>query len=92
MKRPVLLTLFLFAAAPDLPLLAHEGHDHGPAVGEEVATGPITLPEEAIRNLEIKTVDVVPTPLQRTVTMVGRIEGLPERHAKIAPRAEGRVS
>jgi hypothetical protein len=28
-------------------------------------------------------------PLQRTIGMIGRIEGLPERLAKIAPRAEG---
>jgi multidrug efflux pump subunit AcrA (membrane-fusion protein) len=31
-------------------------------------------------------------PLQRSIEMVARIQGLPERQAKIAPRSEGRVA
>ncbi|HJT80305.1 MAG TPA: efflux RND transporter periplasmic adaptor subunit [Chthoniobacterales bacterium] len=71
---------------------AHEGHDHGPAIGEQVASGPVTLSDEAIKNLEIRTVEAKIVPLQRSLTMIGRIQGLPERQAKIAPRAEGRVA
>jgi membrane fusion protein, heavy metal efflux system len=73
--------------------LAHEGHDHGGAPGaENVVTGPVTLSEEAIKNLGVQTVEANLAPLQRSTEMVARIQGLPERLAKITPRAEGRVA
>ena len=77
-----------------LPLaaLAHEGHVHGPGETETVATGPVVLSDEAIKNLDVQTVEATLAPMQRTIGMIGRIEGLPERLAKIAPRAEGRVA
>jgi multidrug efflux pump subunit AcrA (membrane-fusion protein) len=71
---------------------AHEGHDHGPAGTDSPAFGPITLSEATIRNLGVKTVEANPVPLQRSLQMAARIEGLPERQAKISPRAEGRVA
>ena len=85
--------LFLVIAAL-LPLAAdaHEGHSHGPAETDAVATGPVTLTDEAIKNLGVQNVEAGIVPLQRTIGMIGRIEGLPERLAKIAPRAEGRVA
>lgn len=81
----------MFAAIP-LSALAHEGHVHGPGETEAVATGPVALTDEAIKNLGVQSVEANVAPLQRTITMIGRIEGLPERLAKIAPRAEGRVA
>ena len=77
-----------------LPLVAqaHEGHVHGPGETEAVQTGPIVLTDEAVKNLGVETVEAKVAPLQRTIGMIGRIEGLPERLAKIAPRAEGRVA
>jgi len=72
---------------------AHEGHVHGPEAGEDSATfGPITLSEDAIRNLGVQTVEANPAPLQRSLQMAARIEGLPEKQAKISARAEGRVA
>jgi membrane fusion protein, heavy metal efflux system len=72
---------------------AHEGHVHGPEAGaDSPAFGPITLSEATIRNLGLKTVEANPAPLQRSLQMAARIEGLPERQAKISPRAEGRVA
>jgi multidrug efflux pump subunit AcrA (membrane-fusion protein) len=77
-----------------LPLAAgaHEGHVHGPGETETVQTGPVVLADEAIKNLGVQTVEAGVAPLRRTIGMIGRIEGLPERLAKIAPRAEGRVA
>lgn len=70
----------------------HAGHDHGPAVGENAgAGGPITLAEETIKNLEIRTVEAKLVPLQRSVTMAARIAVLPEKHALISARFDGRV-
>ncbi|CAN5466676.1 hypothetical protein BH20VER3_BH20VER3_16860 [soil metagenome] len=87
-------TLFAALAAIFLPLaaLAHEGHVHGPEETEAITTGPVELTEAAMKNLGIETIEAQITTLQRTITMIGRIEGLPERLAKIAPRAEGRVA
>jgi membrane fusion protein, heavy metal efflux system len=72
---------------------AHEGHVHGPEAGQDSpAFGPITLSKETIQNLGVQTVEANPAPLQRSLQMAARIEGLPERQAKISPRAEGRVA
>ena len=82
-------TLTVFLA---FPALAHEGHDHGPVPGESAAlTGPITLPEEAIKNLGVESVVINLAPLQRTLDMVARIEALPEKQAQISAKFEGRV-
>ena len=85
------LSILIIALLP-MAAVAHEGHSHGPEQPDTVATGPVTLTDEAIKNLEIKSIEANLAPLQRTMTMIGRIEGLPERQAKISPRAEGRVA
>ena len=82
----------LALAAPQ-PASAHEGHDHGKTPGAEgVVTGPVTLTEAAMKNLGVQSVEAAIVPLQRSMDLIARIEGLPERHAKISPRAEGRVT
>ena len=74
-------------------LWAHEGHVHGPEAGEDSpAFGPITLSEDTISNLGVKTVEANPAPLQRSLQMAARLEGLPEKQAKISARTEGRVA
>ena len=86
---------FVFSIAVAWPVVAqaHEGHVHGPEAGEDSpAFGPITLSEETIRNLGVQIVEANPAPLQRSLQMAARIEGLPERQAKISPRTEGRVA
>lgn len=73
-------------------VLPHAGEDHGPKVGDAGATtGPITLAPESIQNLGIQTVEAKIEPIQRTLRMVAVIEPLPEKHAKISARFEGRV-
>ena len=86
------LTIVLLIVCGTARVLAHEGHSHGPEEGAAVASGPVTLTDEAIKNLGIQTFDANPVPLQRSMRMIGRIEGLPERQARIAPRSEGRVA
>ncbi len=89
-KRLILCLMLGFAVHA---ARAHEGHVHGPEAGaDSPAFGPITLSEETIRNLGLQTVEAKPAPLQRSLQMAARIEGLPERQAKISPRAEGRVA
>ncbi len=65
---------------------AHEGHSHGPETTEAgPTTGPITLTDATIHNLDIQTVEATIAPLQRTMSMIGRIEGLPERLGRRVP-------
>lgn len=89
MKRLLILFLtvgFTFSAYP------HAGEDHGPKVGDAGATtGPITLAVEAVKNLGIQSVEAKIEPLQATLSMVARIEPLPEKDARITARFEGRV-
>jgi cobalt-zinc-cadmium efflux system membrane fusion protein len=88
--RMILCVIFGLAA---YAARAHEGHVHGPEAGEDSpAFGPIVLSEATIRNLGLQTVEAKPAPLQRSLQMAARIEGLPERQAKISPRTEGRVA
>lgn len=82
----------LIALACAISAFAHEDHVHGPEEAEPTQTGPVVLADAAIKNLGIETVEAKVVPLQRTIEMIGRIEGLPERLAKIAPRTEGRVA
>jgi multidrug efflux pump subunit AcrA (membrane-fusion protein) len=91
MKITSLVSLVLITLSGSLAF-GHEGHSHGPEEGASVAAGPVTLTDEAIRNLGIETVEAQPGPLQRTLQMIGRIEGLPERQAKVTPRSEGSVA
>ena len=87
--RPLALALALLTP---VVLHGHAGHEHGPSLGESAAAaGPLTLPDETIKNLEILTVEARLTPLQKSVGMAARIEPLPEKHALISPRFEGRV-
>ncbi len=90
--RQLFIFIILLGLAAPARLTAHEGHDHSADLAAEpTGTGPITLTEETIRNLDVQTEEAQLAPLQATLAMPARIEGLPERHAKISPRAEGRV-
>ncbi len=82
----------LFLALITGVVRAHEGHVHGPESADAPVFGPIELTSEAIRNLDIQMVEANPGPVQRSLQMAARIEGLPERQAKISPRTEGRVA
>ena len=89
-KRLLFAALALISTST---VFAHEGHVHGPESGEDaVVSGPIELTTETIRNLGIETVEANPAPLQRSLRLTAKIEGLPERQAKISPRSDGRVA
>ncbi|HEX8280970.1 MAG TPA: efflux RND transporter periplasmic adaptor subunit [Chthoniobacterales bacterium] len=92
MKKHLLLATAIALTFPLGAALAHEGHSHGPEGDDAVASGPITLSEATIRNLGVETVQVNLAPLQRSLRMAARIQGLPERQAKVSARAEGRVA
>lgn len=89
MKR---LLIFFLTIGFTFAVYSHEGEDHGPKVGDTgAATGPITLAPEAIKNLEVQSVEAKIEPLQKSLSMVARIEPLPEKDARITARFEGRV-
>ena len=89
MKR---LLILLLAAGFGFDAYPHAGEDHGPKVGDAGATtGPITLTPEAIKNLGVQSAEAKIEPLQKTLSMVARIEPLPEKHAQVTARFEGRV-
>ena len=74
--------------------VAHGEDDHGAGALAESASvsGPIELSDAAIINLGIKTVVADVIPVRETIKMVSSIELLPEKHAKITPRFQGKVT
>lgn len=100
MAKPILpllqiLTIsFLLAFGATTTLKAHEGHSHNPAPGTETAGGEeteVTLSNAAIHNLGIKTEPAILSELSERLDMNATISFLPEKHAQISPRFEGKV-
>lgn len=76
-----------------LSLSAHEGHDHGPKVGDAAAaTGPVVLTVLARQNLGLQTVEADIESLQKTTTLLARVQPIPERIARLSSRVEGQVT
>lgn len=73
-------------------LVAHEGHDHGPQIGDAAATGPVVLSASARQNLAIQVVEAEIAPLQKTVALLARVQPIPERTASLSARVEGQVT
>jgi membrane fusion protein, heavy metal efflux system len=90
-RTAALVTLAMLSAAP--PLLAHEGHDHGPGApgGDTVITGPIAITPEAKTNLGLRVEEAELRTLDRTLTVIGHIETMPNRSAAVTSRIAGRV-
>jgi multidrug efflux pump subunit AcrA (membrane-fusion protein) len=75
------------------PAFAHEGHDHGEAPPEQTAqSGPITLSEEAKKNLDIKTSEAVVQAIEKTIKASGVIEAIPGSRETVASKIAGRVA
>lgn len=86
------LLLLIFTLGFVISAYPHAGEDHGPKVGDSgSSTGPIMLSAEAIKNLGVQSVEAKIEPLQKSLSMVARIEPLPEKDARISARFEGRV-
>jgi membrane fusion protein, heavy metal efflux system len=90
MRTSALLAALLCTAAP---LFAHEGHDHGPGApgGETAITGPIAITAEAKTNLGLRLEEAELRTLDRTLTVIGHVEAIPNRSAAVTSRIAGRV-
>lgn len=84
-----LIALFLLFATQ---AFAHEGHDKAPGeAGDSGATGPVLITAEAKKNLALEVAEAQVRTLDKTVTLIGQIEGIPNRSAAITSRISGRV-
>ncbi len=74
--------------------LAHEGHGDTEALtaGDAAAAGePLTLSQESIANLGVKTVTAEMKPLPDTLSMPATVALLPEKQAQMTTRFDGRI-
>jgi multidrug efflux pump subunit AcrA (membrane-fusion protein) len=76
-----------------LPVVAHEGHDHGfPGGGAGVATGPVTLTAAQIATLGITTQEAVFGEIAQTYSMPAIVELAPERRVHVSPLVSGQIT
>ena len=73
-------------------LHAHAGHDDAPG-GENagVAGGPISISDEARKNLGLKTEEAEVRTLDKTLLVLGQIQVIPNRAAVVSSRIAGRI-
>lgn len=90
--RSVAFTSLVALALSSPALTAHEGHDHGPKLGEAAAIGPVTLSPQARQNLGVETVEASISEIRKTTGLLARVQSLPERTARLSARIEGQVS
>jgi len=91
LRYPLLLSLVLLHLTV-ASLWAHEGHDHGVAESEPVASGTVTLSDSALRNLDLETVRARKQDLEVTESLFAIIEPLPEKYVRLSARFSGRVT
>jgi multidrug efflux pump subunit AcrA (membrane-fusion protein) len=73
--------------------LAHEGHDHGEAPSEQTAqSGPVSLSDEAKKNLEIKTAEASVQAIEKIIKASGVIEAIAGSRETAASKIAGRVA
>lgn len=89
LRSPVFATAAFLCS---VPLFAHEGHDHGPKLGEAAAVGPVTLTAQARLNLGIETVEALIGEVRKTSTLLARVQAIPEKTARLSARLEGQVA
>lgn len=90
--RSVAVTSLVAIALSSPALKAHEGHDHGPKLGEAATIGPVTLPPQARQNLGVETIEASISEIRKTTALLARVQSLPERTARLSARIEGQVS
>lgn len=91
---PCITSLILISAFFTLPSPSHAGagHDHGPAPGEGgLATGPVTLSDQSIANLEIKTHPAEIMEMAPSLDLPGSLTVPPNRHASVSAKFEGSI-
>ncbi len=71
---------------------AHAGHDKAPGEdGESAIAGPITITAEAKTNLKLTVEEVELRTLEKTLTVIGQIEPIPDHASAVSSRISGRV-
>ncbi len=89
-KRRALALVFAFALTPSA--FPHAGHNKAPGEeGEGSTKGPIAISEEAKKNLGLIVEEASLQTLQKTFTVIGEIEAIPNRSAAVSSRIPGRV-
>ena len=84
------LLFFTLAFAPSV--FPHAGHDKAPGEDGEGATkGPITISDEAKKNLGLKVEEATLQTLEKTFSVIGQIEVIPNHAAAVSSRIPGRV-
>lgn len=84
--------LFGWVAAA-LPILAHEGHDHGDAPPQTTAQGgPVTVSAEAKKNLEILTAEATIQAIEKTIKAPGTAQAIPGTRENVSSRISGKVA
>ena len=74
-------------------VIAHAGHDKAPGEsGASSVHGQIMIAPEARKNLALTVEEAQVRTIDKTVTLIGQIEGVPSRSAAITSRISGRVS
>ncbi len=92
--------LVITAAFISVTVYGHEGHVHGPELTDQPAAttnaaaspGAIVLAETSIINLQVETVIAQIATLEKVLEIPARLEYLPEKHAVLTARFEGKVS
>jgi len=90
--RIKLLVLTFFAALLPNTTLAHEGHDDAP--GEEShgpASGPIEISADAKANIQVETIEAVVAPINKTISILGKVVPIPSLATIVTSRISGRV-
>ena len=83
-----LVALLAFAPAA----FPHEGHNKAPGEeGEGATKGPITISEEAKKNLGLTVEEAALQTLEKTFTVIGQIEIIPNHAAAVSSRIPGSV-
>ena len=74
-------------------ILSHEGHDHGASAPQEnISSGPITLSEEAKKNLEIKLAEATVQAIEKTIKANGTIQPVPGSRETISSTISGKIA
>ena len=85
-------TLLFFTLALVPAAFPHAGHDKAPGEDGEGATkGPITISDEAKKNLGLTVEEAALQTLEKTFTVIGQIEFIPNHAAAVSSRIPGRV-
>ena len=87
-----LLTLIMGVIVTFIPVQAHEGHNHGEAPPQETArSGPVTLSDEARKNLEIETAEATIQAIEKTIKAAGTAQPIPGTRENVSSKISGKV-